>query len=82
MAHALHPIQALAPPPVTGDQRISSTDLYRRLGDVLHRVSRGHQRAIITTHGRPVVAIISVEELECLRAIEREWRAQRGEESP
>jgi prevent-host-death family protein len=45
-------------------------------------VSNGHQVLIVTNNDRPVAAIIPVQELERLRAIEREWRLLRGEESP
>ena len=69
---SFHPIRALAAEPVTGDQRVPSALFHGRPGHYLWRVSNGRQVLIVTNNNRPVAAVIPVQELERLRAIERE----------
>jgi prevent-host-death family protein len=76
----LYPIRALAPEPVTGDERIPSALFHGRPGYYLWRVSNGHQVLIVTNNDRPVAAVIPVQELERLRVIERELRLLKGKE--
>lgn len=40
------------------------------LSEFLGRAQHGHERVTITRNGKPVAAIVSVEDLELLRAIE------------
>jgi prevent-host-death family protein len=40
------------------------------LSNVLNRVAYGGERLVITRHGKPSAAIVSVEDLELIRAIE------------
>lgn len=41
-------------------------DVKNRLSEVVDRIERAHGRVVITKHGRPAVAIVSIEDLESL----------------
>ncbi|WP_222426815.1 type II toxin-antitoxin system Phd/YefM family antitoxin, partial [Amycolatopsis rhizosphaerae] len=42
------------------------------LGDVVARVEHAHERAVLTRHGRPVAAVVSIDDLRALEAAEDE----------
>ncbi|MGH3861505.1 type II toxin-antitoxin system Phd/YefM family antitoxin [Actinokineospora sp.] len=42
------------------------------LGEVVSRVEHAHERAVLTRHGRPVAAVISIEDLRALERFEDE----------
>lgn len=42
------------------------------LGEVVSRVEHAHERAVLTRHGRPVAAVISIEDLRTLERAEDE----------
>jgi prevent-host-death family protein len=46
------------------------TDARSRFADYIHRAQYGHERVVLTAHGQPAAAIISIEDLELLRALE------------
>lgn len=48
----------------------SITDARNRFADYIHRAQYGHERVVLTAHGQPVAAIISIEDLELLQALE------------
>ncbi|WP_253890378.1 type II toxin-antitoxin system Phd/YefM family antitoxin [Actinokineospora diospyrosa] len=42
------------------------------LGEVVSRVEHAHERAVLTRHGRPVAAVVSIDDLRRLEAAEDE----------
>lgn len=46
--------------------------LRNTLGDVVNRVGFGHERATITKNGKPVAALIPIEDLELLDRLEEQ----------
>jgi len=42
------------------------------LGEVVAKVEHAHERAILTRHGRPVAAVVSLEDLRALEEVEDE----------
>ncbi len=46
------------------------TDARNRFSDLINRAQYAHERVVLTSHGKPAAAIISIEDLELLRAIE------------
>lgn len=59
---------------------ISSTDLQRNYGEVLHRVTRHGLEFIITTHGREEMALVSAERYNELIEQEKKLALYRVEE--
>ena len=55
-----------------GKIHIGSAELRERLSDLLSRVRFQDHRFIIERHGKPVAAVVSVEDLEFLEALEDE----------
>ncbi len=49
---------------------VKASELREQLGEVLNRVSYGKERVVIEKHGRPAAALVPVEDLELLRALE------------
>ena len=47
-------------------EHLPLADVKNRLSEVVERLEREHGRVIITKHGRPAVALLSVEDLESL----------------
>ncbi len=41
-------------------------DVNNRLSEMVERIERAHGRVVITKHGRPAAALLSVEDLESL----------------
>jgi prevent-host-death family protein len=48
----------------------SAVELRENLHDILLRTQYEHERIIVTRHGKPVAAIVPLEDLELLREIE------------
>ncbi|MCE7005209.1 type II toxin-antitoxin system Phd/YefM family antitoxin [Kibdelosporangium philippinense] len=42
------------------------------LGEVVAKVEHAHERTVLTRHGRPVAALVSIEDLRRLEAVEDE----------
>lgn len=55
---------------------ISATQLRDRIGEMLNRVLYGEGRVVIERRGEPVAAVISIQELRRLEAIEDERDAE------
>jgi prevent-host-death family protein len=49
---------------------ISISNLKSRLSDVLNRVAYGRERIVVSSHGKPKAAVISVEDLKLLEEFE------------
>jgi prevent-host-death family protein len=56
-----------------GMLRMGLTDVRRRLYDTLRRVQSGGERIVLERRGRPVAALVSLEDLELLEEIEDEY---------
>ena len=50
--------------------RMSISAVRDEIADVANRVAYGHERVLLTRHGRPAVAVIRASDLELLEAIE------------
>ena len=51
---------------------ISVSKLKDTLSDILNRVAYGKERILVSSHGKPKVAVISVEDLRLLEELEEE----------
>ena len=51
---------------------ISVSKMKDTLSDVLNRVAYGRERIVVSSHGKPKAAVISVEDLEFLEELEEE----------
>jgi prevent-host-death family protein len=50
--------------------RVSTSDARRDFADALNRVSYTHERIVLHRHGKDVAALVPMEDLELLRALE------------
>lgn len=48
------------------NEQLPLADVKNRLSEVVDRLERAHGRVVITKHGRPAAALISIEDLESL----------------
>lgn len=53
-------------------EKINTNEARKEFADNINRVAYGHERLTITRHGKPVAAIISVEDLEFLEELEHQ----------
>ncbi len=51
---------------------IPASEVRERISDVLSRVAYGRERVIISRNGKPVAALISIDEFDWLRQFDRE----------
>ena len=59
-----------------------STSIARKeLADILNRASYAHERTIVTRNGKPVAAIVSLEDLEAMEALEDQMDLQAARRS-
>lgn len=58
----------------------SARNLRAHLGEFLGRVRYGQERVTVTSHGKPVAAIVSIDDLELLERIEDEMDLKTIEE--
>ncbi len=56
-------------------EEISAEDIRNRFGDLLVRAGFGGERFIVTRHGKPTAAIVSMKDYERLRALDAEAAA-------
>jgi prevent-host-death family protein len=66
-------------------ERVSTMDVRARIGDMLNRVALRHDEFIIERKGKPLAALVPVEQLERMRRFARQHALeflQRQEESP
>jgi prevent-host-death family protein len=47
-------------------EQLPLAEVKNRLSEVVDRIERAHGRVVITKHGRPAAAILSIEDLESL----------------
>lgn len=53
-------------------EKINTNQARKEFADNINRVAYGHERLTVTRHGKPVAAIISVDDLEFLEKLEYE----------
>lgn len=53
-----------------GRSYVGSSTAREQLPDILNRAAYAGERFIISRHGKPVAAVVSVDDLECLEALE------------
>lgn len=54
-------------------EKINTNKARKDFADNINRVAYGHERLTVTRHGKPVAAIVSVEDLEFLERLEHEF---------
>jgi len=52
------------------DETISTTAARDRFADILNRAAYGKERVVLTRRGRPLVAVVPIEDVERLEALE------------
>lgn len=63
------------------DRTISATEARSGLSDLISRAKYSEERTILTRHGEPVAALVSMEDLKTLRKLEDATDVQRARES-
>jgi prevent-host-death family protein len=58
------------------DETISTTAARDRFADILNRAAYGKERVVLTRRGRPLVAVVPIEDVERLEALEDERDAE------
>ena len=53
------------------EQELSASEAREKIADVIGRVSYGHERVVITRNGKPAAAVVTIEDLERLRALDQ-----------
>ena len=50
--------------------RTSMSDARKNMHNIVHQICYGGERAVISSHGKPIVAFVAIEDLEMLERIE------------
>lgn len=58
------------------DETISTTAARDRFADILNRAAYGKERVVLTRRGRPLVAVVPIEDVERLEVLEDERDAE------
>ena len=61
---------------VPDQDRVSTADARERFAEILTRAAEDKERVILTRAGKPVAALVPIEDLEWLEAIEDELDAE------
>src|SRR3954454_9535553 len=64
------------------DETISTTDARDRFAAIQNRASYGKERVVLTRRGRPLVAVVPIEDVERLEALEDKQAAEAGRPAP
>ena len=56
--------------PGTDYREVTTVEARGRLAELLNRAAYGHERVVLTRRGKPVAAVVPVEDLELIRAAE------------
>lgn len=64
-----------------GDRTLSSTEARSGLSDLISRAKYSGERTILTRHGEPAAALVSMEDLEALRTLEDATDVKRAREA-
>ena len=62
---------ANAPRPLDGRTHVSVREARKQIADLLNRAAYGVERFVVERHGKPIAAIVCVEDLEFLEAADR-----------
>ena len=60
--------------------RIRASDVRNRIGDILARVRYGGEHVVVERRGRPVAAIIGIEQYDHLIELQRQWEAEQRQQ--
>jgi len=63
------------------DRRISATEARSGLSDLISRAKFSEERTVLTRHGEPAAALVSIEDLKALRRLEDATDVKRARES-
>ena len=63
------------------ERAVSATEARSELSDLISRAQYSEERTILTRHGKPVAALVSMEDLTALRKLEDATDVQRARES-
>jgi prevent-host-death family protein len=63
------------------EQAVSATEARSKLSDLISRAQYSEERTILTRHGKPVAALVSMEDLKALRKLEDATDVARARES-
>jgi len=63
------------------DRTITATEARSGLSDLISRAKYSEERTILTRHGEPVAALVSMEDLKALRELEDATDVKRARES-
>ncbi len=51
-------------------ETISTVEARERLSDIVNRAAYGKERVVLSRRGKPIAAVVSIQDLEALEAIE------------
>lgn len=63
------------------NRTVSSSEARRNLSDLIASAAYASERRIVTRKGKPMAAIVSIEDLEAMEALEDHMDLQRAKES-
>ena len=63
------------------DRTISATEARSGLSDLISRAKFSEERTVLTRHGEPAAALVSIEDLKALRKLEDATDVKRARES-
>ncbi len=55
---------------------MEASEVRKKFAEVTHRIEYGNERVVVERHGKPVVAMVSVEDLAALERMEDELDAK------
>jgi prevent-host-death family protein len=62
-------------------RQVTSTEARKNLSDLIGSAAYASERTVITRKGKPMAAIVSIEDLEAMEALEDHMDIQRAKES-
>lgn len=65
----------------TADHTVSATEARDKLSEILSHTQYAGDRTVLTRHGKPVAALVSMRDLEALQALEDATDVKRARES-
>lgn len=68
-------------PTMSIDRTVSSSEARRNLSDLISSAAYAAKRSVVTRKGKPMAAIVSIEDLEAMEALEDHMDIQRAKES-
>ncbi len=62
-------------------RQVTSTEARKNLSDLIGAAAYASERTVVTRKGKPMAAIVSIEDLEAMEALEDQMDIQRAKES-